>query len=114
MPHRSKKECRGAGCFVTVARDVRYCPKCAPLYAKQDSRVSSSRRGYDRKWRKIRLRILRRDKWCVACLKKGRRVPAKHVDHIIPKRAPFFGTDDDANLQGLCHSCHSAKTARGL
>ena len=38
-------------------------------------------------------------------------VQAVHVDHI--KRKRDGGTDDWDNLQGLCHSCHSMKTARG-
>lgn len=32
-----------------------------------------------------------------------------HVDHIVPK--VDGGTDDMENLQTLCRSCHSRKTA---
>jgi 5-methylcytosine-specific restriction protein A len=32
-----------------------------------------------------------------------------HVDHIVPKA--HGGTDDSGNLQTLCRSCHSSKTA---
>lgn len=39
-------------------------------------------------------------------------VEAKHVDHIIPRNQG--GSDAWDNLQGLCHSCHSKKTARGV
>ena len=59
-------------------------------------------------WRSRRLRILVRDAYrCQAC---GRVVygRAAHVDHIKPLEDG--GTDDDANLQVLCESCHGAKT----
>ncbi|MHB0886869.1 MAG: HNH endonuclease [Bacillota bacterium] len=36
--------------------------------------------------------------------------PATDLDHRVSKRKG--GTDDPANLQALCHQCHSAKTAR--
>ena len=39
----------------------------------------------------------------------GRLVPATDVDHILPKAAG--GTNDEINLQALCHVCHSKKTA---
>jgi hypothetical protein len=39
----------------------------------------------------------------------GRRAVSTDVDHIIPKE--LGGTDAEENLQGLCHECHSFKTA---
>jgi 5-methylcytosine-specific restriction protein A len=36
--------------------------------------------------------------------------PTEEVDHILPKSQG--GTDDRANLQGLCRTHHSAKTMR--
>jgi len=33
---------------------------------------------------------------------------AAHVDHVQPLEDG--GTDDDENLQTLCHSCHGTKT----
>jgi len=36
-------------------------------------------------------------------------VAATEVDHIVPLRAG--GTNDAENLQALCKSCHSRKTA---
>ncbi len=35
--------------------------------------------------------------------------PSTEVDHILPLAQG--GTHDRSNLQGLCHSCHSSKTA---
>ncbi|WP_340619110.1 HNH endonuclease, partial [Xenorhabdus entomophaga] len=55
-------------------------------------------------------RILRRDKYlCQECLRSGRVVEAKTVDHIIPKA--HGGADADNNLSSICHSCHKRKTA---
>jgi 5-methylcytosine-specific restriction endonuclease McrA len=36
--------------------------------------------------------------------------PATDVDHVLRKAAG--GRDEETNLQSLCHSHHSAKTAR--
>lgn len=78
-------------------------------------RGSSSARGYDRDWQKIRKRVLERDKHICQgddCLGQDRITPASHVDHIIPhegKDDPLFR--DESNLQSLCRRCHSKKTA---
>lgn len=60
-----------------------------------------------RAWRWLRSYVLSRDPLCVMCKGDGRIVVATEVDHI----------DGDAtrntldNLQGLCRSHHSRKTA---
>ena len=59
-------------------------------------------------WKARRLRILRRDAFvCRACSRViyGQ---AAHVDHVQPLEEG--GTDEDANLQTLCQSCHGTKT----
>jgi 5-methylcytosine-specific restriction endonuclease McrA len=103
-------------------------------------RGSSSKRGYGRRWEKLRKMILARDPLC--CVRanmlelivmarhasmvrnsdmsvltllelhlkhfcNGTR-PSTDVDHIIPRPA---GDDNEDNLQGACHECHSYKTA---
>lgn len=66
-----------------------------------------------RRWLKgTRLIVLRRDILCRSC---GHQV-ATEVDHILSARLVIdnFGMDaffDPARCQGLCHNCHSAKTA---
>jgi 5-methylcytosine-specific restriction protein A len=108
MPERALKPCGRSGCPGLTAG--RYCGQHAKDGWQYDQeRGSSSARGYGSKWRKLRDYVLKREPLCRICLKNGRTEPAREVDHIKPKSAG--GTDDQANLQGLCHQCHSRKTA---
>jgi 5-methylcytosine-specific restriction enzyme A len=70
-------------------------------------RLNPSERGYDTAWRKLRAAYLAANPWCA---EPGCTEPATHVDHRTTRRSG--GTDDWSNLQGLCWSHHSAKTAR--
>ncbi|TWU67291.1 HNH endonuclease [Crateriforma conspicua] len=76
------------------------------------NRPSAARRGYGRRWQRIRQRKLKANPLCQHCLADGRGpVPANEVDHIIPSQ----GIDDpnhwdEDNLQSLCKPCHSRKT----
>jgi len=79
---------------------------------QRDNRKSACKRGYDRKWQALRKIVLSNESLCRSCKAKGWTVVATDVDHIIPKRAG--GSNDMSNLQPLCKSCHSAKTASGL
>ena len=66
---------------------------------------------YGKSWYKLRQRILERDNYlCQSCLMQGRYVTATDVDHIVP--IAHGGTDDESNLQSLCHECHKVKTAK--
>jgi 5-methylcytosine-specific restriction protein A len=56
-------------------------------------------------WRALRVEVMRRDPICRICGAK----PSRHADHIVPRARG--GSDDVSNLQGVCHSCHSRKTA---
>jgi len=51
--------------------------------------------------------ILRRDPICMMC----ERAPSTVADHIIPHKGDWSRFVDEKNLQGLCYSCHGAKTA---
>ncbi len=75
---------------------------------KRDQRgahYSSKRTG----WRRKRLWFIRRHPLCAKCLARGIREKAIDVDHIVPLAEG--GDDDPDNLQALCKSCHSRKTA---
>lgn len=71
---------------------------------QSDNRPSAGRRGYGRRWRKLRLMVLRRDPICVRCKCRA----STHADHIAPKSRG--GDDSFENLQGLCETCHNRKT----
>ncbi len=107
MPRRPMTECLEPGCHELVAAG-----RCAAHTRERrssydDARGNSAERGYGHRWRKLRERILNRDPLCQAA---GCDRDATDVDHIVPRSRG--GTDGDNNLQGLCHECHSAKTAR--
>lgn len=71
---------------------------------RPDNRLSARQRGYDSRWERIRAAHLREEPYCRICGDVG-----SNVDHIIPRARG--GTNDPQNLQTLCASCHSAKTA---
>lgn len=78
--------------------------------ANQTGRDADSRRAIplnSRQWRKLRAYILTESPLCEHCAERGVVVEATDVDHVS-------GDPSDnsmANLQSLCHSCHSIKTA---
>jgi len=119
MPNAAPKPCRFLGCGKLVA-DGTYCPEHKRPAAgsfSDPSRGSRHDRGYDSRWDKTRLRILKRDNGlCQECLRNGRltlvgeKKFSYYCDHIVAKEEG--GSDDDENLQALCRSCHTAKTDR--
>lgn len=106
MPWASPKICSKVGCGAFTRE--RFCAdhKNADKRAIDRRRGSASKRGYGARWRQLRKMILARDPVCQA---EGCGEPSTDVDHIKPRRDG--GTNDPANLQGLCHECHSRKTA---
>lgn len=74
-------------------------------------RLNAAARGYcSAKWRRFRAAKLADDP---VCQSGGCPEPATDVDHIREVNGPndplFF---ERANVQSLCHSCHSKKTRR--
>lgn len=67
--------------------------------------LSTAERGYDGTWQKLRKWKLATDPFCASCGGS-----ANQVDHIQPI-ADGGARLDPANLQSLCISCHSKKTA---
>lgn len=64
-------------------------------------------------WRKLRLLKLSHDPLCQACEDMGTLTPANTVDHITAIKSGGTPFPMLSELNSLCHSCHSAKTARG-
>ncbi|WP_207383293.1 HNH endonuclease [Comamonas thiooxydans] len=58
-------------------------------------------------WRKLRASVLAEQPLCVDCAVIGRTSIAEDVDH----KDGNPGNNERENLQGLCHPCHSRKTA---
>lgn len=58
-------------------------------------------------WQRLRASVLAGEPLCRHCLWQGRIVPATDVDHVSGDP----GDNSAANLQALCHACHSRKTA---
>jgi 5-methylcytosine-specific restriction protein A len=69
------------------------------------TRPSSTERGYDKDWARIRRQALADEPTCRVCGKT-----ATEVHHINP--IALGGTNDVENLACLCHSCHASITAR--
>jgi 5-methylcytosine-specific restriction endonuclease McrA len=82
-------------------------PSLAHLQARP--RVKTVTRGYGACWRKLRKMIAaERPAICVRCGHAGASA-TMHLDHVVPLARG--GTNDPDNLQWLCGSCHSKKTA---
>ncbi|HMR01747.1 MAG TPA: HNH endonuclease [Candidatus Competibacter phosphatis] len=114
MPTKAKRGCSYPGCPALVSSGSR-CPahqRHADQQRNQQidaNRGTSTQRGYDARWRRIRLMYLRAHPLCVECAAHGRTTQATEVDHITP--LANGGTHAEENLQALCKSCHSRKTA---
>ena len=75
------------------------------------TRESPSKRGYDRRWKRLRRWFLIRHSLCEECKRNGVLTVATEVDHIKPLSQGGERLDP-ANLQALCKPCHSRKTGR--
>lgn len=69
---------------------------------------SAASRGYGAAWQRMRTIVLSEEPLCRAC----RSQPSTDVDHIIPVAHRPDLRLARSNLQGLCGSCHRAKTVR--
>ena len=121
--------CAYPGCHAPVPRGERYCERHAKAGAKRDAEIeakakaardarrrqvrgTTAQRGYGGRWQTLRKRFILQHPYCQECLKQGKLKEATDVDHIVPHRGCAKLLFDEANLQALCHECHSRKTAK--
>ncbi|MEM7810285.1 MAG: HNH endonuclease signature motif containing protein [Planctomycetota bacterium] len=99
-----------------AAPKFRRFPKTARrVEPRRDNREGSAAdRGYDWEWSKFADALKSQPDFatCLVCRGQGRAVSTDAIDHIVPLDA--VGKDlkfERANLQPLCRSCHTTKTA---
>ncbi len=138
MPRRPKLPCRQVGCKELIEPGQGYCPTHirgrysgpqmkgaykgpgkapdkgpgegpprlpGPLWR---DRPSSSLRGYGRNHQRLRKLVMAEQPLCITCEAAGRIVPGVEMDHIDGN--PY--NLERENLQMMCKSCHSRKTAK--
>ena len=112
MATKPLRPCRYPGCYRLVP--CGYCAEHQPQ-RKADTRsqeAQSWRWMYKTpEWQTLRGDQLLREPWCRECAKHGIRTRATDVDHIRDHKGDWAVFTDPGNLQSLCHSCHSRKTA---
>jgi 5-methylcytosine-specific restriction enzyme A len=108
MPSRALKPCARPGCPGLTSK--RSCAKCGSYGDR--NRENAYRRGYDRRWQRVRLAFLQTSPLCCDPYGVHGDMPelASEVDHVIPHKGNAKMFWDDANWQALCKSCHSRKT----
>lgn len=113
MPLAAKRPCRKPGCPELV--DSGYCEDHSELTKEADRwRGSSSSRGYDAEWRRVRLQALKRDKYiCQHCIADGRVTSAVDVHHVQKLTSYPHLRLVLTNLISLCKGCHAKLTANG-
>lgn len=104
---RPKKFCARQGCNELVDGGCCAAHGGESAWRIYDAvRPTAKERGYGTSWKNLRRYVLRRQPICAT---DGCNQPSSECDHIKPLRNG--GTNSLNNLQGLCHSCHSRKTA---
>lgn len=110
MATKPLRTCRYPGCYVLVPGG--YCTQHQPRGDRRGEESGAWRWMYGTDlWRRLRGEQLLREPWCRVCAQRGVRTRATDVDHIRDHKGDPVLFGDAANLQSLCHSCHSRKTA---
>ncbi len=117
MPRRAPRPCGKPGCPRLTREKRRLCTehlrewearRAAALAERRKrydaKRPSAHKRGYGRRWRKLRDMVLARSPVCECG------ALATEVDHKVARAKG--GTDEWDNLVAMCKSCHSKKTRR--
>ena len=113
MAQKPLRPCLHPCCGVLVSGG--YCPTHQPKRAGRSEEAKAWRWMYGTgKWEALRSAQLLREPFCRACGRRGVREYATDVDHIRDHKGDWTLFTDLENLESLCHSCHSRKTAREL
>ena len=102
MPKPPKHPCKNPRCRNLTA--VTYCEACV-TGGRTPRRPSAAKQGYGRRWQRLRLMKLAR---CPLC-ECGQ--PATEVHHIVPVRHSGRVLVRLDELEAMCKSCHSKRTA---
>lgn len=101
------KQCRNIGC-----PNLQPCPIHGAKNEDNIRRQYYQKWYYRKRWKSLREVQLRKEPYCVECLKEGRQVAATEVDHIIRHQGDPALFYNQNNLQSLCKPCHSRKTIK--
>lgn len=115
MAMKPLRPCRHPGCSVLVSAG--YCAAHRPRGQDIRSEESKTWRWMYQtdEWTKdLRPNQLLKEPFCRECARRGIRRRATDVDHIVDHKGDWARFTDRSNLESLCHSCHSRKTAREM
>jgi len=96
------------------AKPPRFSLQGTPRQQRQryDRQRAAEKRFYScAAWRRLRLKVLRERPLCAHCETENIVRPASEVDHIIDRRRRPDLALAETNLQPLCKTHHSRKTA---
>ena len=114
MAQKPLRPCRHPGCGALVSGG--YCAVHQPL--REDRRSAEAQAWHwlygTEAWKRLRGDQLLAEPFCRECAGRGVRAKATDVDHIRDHKGDWTVFTDPRNLESLCHSCHSRKTAREL
>jgi len=113
---KANRACREPGCVAYATHGSAYCSQHAAAHGRAfrsaEHRKEAARLYRTGQWQALRRQQLTMKPLCAECLRAGKYTLASEVDHVIPHRNDLQLFFDPANLQSLCRSCHSSKTAR--
>lgn len=110
MPTKQKRLCNYRGCRNIATKGS----KCDDHYEPPKRKESGQYHHWYNlpAWKALRMMWLKSHPLCEECKRNGiPTTPATLVDHIEPHRGDWNLFMDPENLQSLCSSCHSKKTA---
>jgi|ERR1035437_489561 5-methylcytosine-specific restriction protein A len=116
MPTSPLQLCTSPGCGTLVPNGRCDEHRSQARYDSDSRRPNANQRGYDARWQVTRRAYLNTHPLCesVECmaLPEWRRPDATDVDHVEGRGPKASDGHDHAQLQALCHPCHSTKTAK--